>query len=65
MPATMTKRARRLLLLLLLAAPVLLAMTALGGCAQLSYYGQSLSGHLSLVRSARPVDEWLGQQDLL
>ena len=59
----MTQRARRWLLALL-AAPLLLAMTALGGCAQLSYYGQSLSGHLSLVRSAKPVDEWLGQQDL-
>ena len=46
--------------LALLAAPLLM----LGGCAQLSYYGQSLSGHLSLVRAAKPVDEWLAQPDL-
>ncbi len=46
--------------LALLAAPLLM----LAGCAQLSYYGQSLSGHLSLVRAAKPVDEWLAQPDL-
>jgi len=37
---------------------------ALGGCAQLGYYRQSLSGHLSLVRAAKPVDDWLAQPDL-
>ncbi|UXH80983.1 aminopeptidase [Roseateles amylovorans] len=40
------------------------ALSLLGGCAQLGYYGQSLSGHLSLVRAAKPVDEWLAQPDL-
>ncbi|SEL72803.1 Predicted aminopeptidase [Roseateles sp. YR242] len=44
--------------------PLLLLGWALGGCAQLGYYGQSLSGHLSLVRSAKPVDDWLAQPDL-
>lgn len=43
---------------------LLLAAVALGGCAQMSYYGQSLSGHLSLVRAAKPVDEWLAREDL-
>ena len=43
---------------------LLLASVALGGCAQMSYYGQSLSGHLSLVRAAKPVDEWLARKDL-
>ncbi|WP_423598521.1 aminopeptidase [Roseateles sp. MS654] len=43
---------------------LLLAAVALGGCAQMSYYGQSLSGHLSLVRAAKPVDEWLARKDL-
>ncbi|OWQ83378.1 aminopeptidase [Roseateles aquatilis] len=55
----MHRRATRWLLALL-AVPLLM----LGGCAQLGYYGQSLSGHLSLVRAARPVDEWLDQKDL-
>lgn len=43
---------------------LLLASMALGGCAQMSYYGQSLSGHLSLVRAAKPVDDWLARKDL-
>ncbi|WAC73350.1 aminopeptidase [Roseateles sp. SL47] len=42
----------------------LLLVGALGGCAQWGYYGQSLSGHLSLVRAAKPVDDWLAQPDL-
>lgn len=40
----------------------LLAM--LGGCAQWGYYGQSLSGHLALVRAARPVAQVLAEPDL-
>lgn len=32
---------------------------ALSGCADLGYYWQSVSGHLSLIHSARPVDDWL------
>ncbi|WP_416760829.1 aminopeptidase [Roseateles sp. So40a] len=59
----MTSRMRRGWLVVW-GASVLLMLTALSGCAQLSYYGQSLSGHLSLVRAAKPVDEWLAQPDL-
>src|SRR5687768_14938146 len=35
------------------------AMLALAGCADLGYYWQSASGHLSLMHAARPVPEWL------
>jgi predicted aminopeptidase len=41
---------RRLLLLLAL---------GLGGCADIGYLGQSLSGHLHLLAAARPVEDWL------
>lgn len=33
------------------------------GCSTLGYVGQSIGGHLSLVNSARPVDEWLSAPD--
>jgi predicted aminopeptidase len=36
-----------------------LAALCLSGCANLGYYWQSASGHLSLMSAARPVDEWL------
>ena len=32
---------------------------SLAGCAGVNYYWQSVSGHLSLINAARPVDEWL------
>ncbi len=35
------------------------AALLLTGCANLGYYWQSASGHLSLMQAARPVDEWL------
>jgi predicted aminopeptidase len=35
------------------------AVLALAGCADLGYYWQSASGHLALMRAARPVPEWL------
>ena len=40
---------------------VLAAMTLCltTGCSTLGYYAQSVGGHLNLVRSARPVPEWL------
>ena len=43
------------------AALVLLAAGALSvaGCANLGYYWQSASGHLALMRAAKPVDDWL------
>ncbi|CAN7666817.1 aminopeptidase [Variovorax sp. LjRoot130] len=34
-------------------------MLCLAGCADLGYYWQSASGHLGLMRAARPVPEWL------
>lgn len=37
----------------------LLATLALAGCANGSYYYQSISGHLALMHAARPVDAWL------
>ena len=36
-----------------------LVLVLVGGCADTQYYWQSVSGHLQLLRSARPVDEWL------
>ncbi len=35
------------------------AALALGGCADLGYYWQSVSGHLQLMHAARPVNDWL------
>lgn len=29
------------------------------GCSAIGYYGQSLGGHLGIVRAARPVPDWL------
>jgi predicted aminopeptidase len=40
---------------------VIAAMLAgLSGCADLGYYWQSAEGHLKLMASAKPVDDWLG-----
>lgn len=41
------------------ALAVLAASALLAGCADLGYYWQSASGHLDLMRAARPVPEWL------
>ncbi|MCZ2497250.1 aminopeptidase [Xylophilus sp. Kf1] len=48
------------------AVPALVALATLAGCAGsggagsgVGYYWQSISGHLQLMRSARPVDDWL------
>lgn len=39
---------------------VLLAATlALGGCSELPYYWQTVSGHLRIMEAAKPIDEWL------
>ncbi len=35
------------------------ALLGLSGCADLGYYWQSASGHMALMRAARPVPEWL------
>jgi predicted aminopeptidase len=31
------------------------------GCSSMGYLAQSVSGHLNLLNSARPVDDWLGE----
>jgi predicted aminopeptidase len=36
----------------------------LGGCAQPAYYWQSVQGHWQLMRAARPITQWLAQDDL-
>jgi len=40
-----------------LAAGAAVCLTS--GCSTLGYYAQSVGGHLALVRSAKPVPEWL------
>jgi predicted aminopeptidase len=40
-------------------ALALIASLGLGGCAQLGYLAQSVSGHLSLVAAARPIPAWV------
>ncbi len=32
----------------------------LGGCSTVGYYWQSISGHMQMVNSARPVEDWIG-----
>jgi predicted aminopeptidase len=38
---------------------VLPLLLCLSSCADLSYYWQSVEGHVSLMKAARPVDDWL------
>ena len=45
-------------LLIALAAALLLS-----GCESTRYYGQAISGHLGVVRAARPVATWLADPD--
>ena len=40
----------------LLILPLLLCLSS---CADLGYYWQSVEGHVSLIKAARPVDDWL------
>lgn len=47
-----------------LAALVAVAAVALSGCAQIGYLWQSTSGHLKLLKAARPVNEVLAQPGL-
>ena len=44
------------LMLKLLVFPLLLSLSS---CADLGYYWQSVEGHVSLMKAARPVDDWL------
>ncbi|MEJ8847051.1 aminopeptidase [Variovorax rhizosphaerae] len=52
----MTRRRKAAWLLLAVAAGTL---ASLAGCSNLGYYWQSASGHLDLMRAARPVPQWL------
>ena len=38
---------------------VLAGALLLGGCADLRYYWQSASGHIGIMRAAKPVPAWL------
>ncbi len=40
-------------------AIICVAMACLTGCANLSYYWQSVGGHLEVISRARPVQDWL------
>jgi len=42
-----------------LAALALAGSVVLTGCADLGYYWQSASGHIGIMRAAKPVPEWL------
>jgi predicted aminopeptidase len=49
------------------AGTLLLAAGALclgSGCSDLGYYRQSVGGHLDLMSRAKPVDDWLAQDDV-
>ncbi len=35
-----------------------IALVTLGGCADFSYLMQSANGHLTLMRAAKPIDDW-------
>ncbi len=45
----------------LIAATALLCLTT--GCSSLAYYAQSITGHLNLVGAAKPVPEWLTDEN--
>lgn len=40
------------------------ALIGLSGCADLGYYWQSASGHIDVMRAARPVPQWLDDPTL-
>ena len=42
---------------------VTFAALLLGSCADTRYYWQSVSGHLQLMQAARPVRDWLDDQE--
>jgi len=42
----------------------LLLALLLGGCGQMSYLSQSVSGHLQLMAAAKPVEAWLAEPGL-
>ncbi|MEI7785482.1 MAG: aminopeptidase [Betaproteobacteria bacterium] len=42
-----------------LQAGLIALLPLLGGCTTLGYYWQSVTGHLSLMQAARPIEHWL------
>lgn len=40
----------------------LMWLISLSSCANLGYYWQSLEGHMALINAARPVNEWLADE---
>jgi predicted aminopeptidase len=48
------------LIVKLLIFPLLLSLSS---CADLGYYWQSVEGHISLIKAARPVDDWLADAE--
>jgi predicted aminopeptidase len=50
---------RRVAVRLAAAAIVAGVLGAFAGCAELGYLAQSVEGHLSVLRQARPIDVWL------
>jgi predicted aminopeptidase len=38
------------------------AALVLAGCSSLGYYWQSVSGHMQMMNAARPVDDWLADE---
>ncbi|HSV79263.1 MAG TPA: aminopeptidase [Ramlibacter sp.] len=40
-----------------------MAVVCLSGCANLGYYWQSVTGHLHVMTSARPVGQWLAEDE--
>jgi predicted aminopeptidase len=44
----------------LLIIPLLLCLSS---CADLGYYWQSVEGHVSLMKAARPIDDWLADAE--
>jgi predicted aminopeptidase len=45
------------------AGVALAATLCLSGCGTIGYYWQSVTGHLSILQAARPVDEWVREPD--
>ena len=41
------------------AIAVALALWLVAGCSSISYYAQSIQGHLELMHAARPINDWL------
>ncbi|RYX96081.1 MAG: aminopeptidase [Comamonadaceae bacterium] len=56
-------RALRLLAACTLAAAVALAIGGCAGTSSVSYYWQSVTGHLQMVNAARPIQDWLGDAE--